>query len=112
MSKKGKYINENRGYELAKAFLRDLGRSHEILPEGASRDQLVLGFGPCPPDGPMTYAAPEIDYGDFYTCTVYLPHDRPEKATVYIEVLVNKYSEHVHVHYAPYMRKRDKPLGS
>lgn len=102
-------ISENRGYELAERFLMDLNQSYHLLPDDAPRDQLTAIYGPCNNDTPRSYGAVEIDYSDFFTYAVILPAEWPREGTVYLEVLVNKYSEHVHVHYAPHMKKRDRP---
>ena len=105
-------ISENRGYELAERFLKNLGQGYQLLPDDAPRDQLTAIYGPCNNDIPRSYGAVEIDYSDFFTYAVILPSERPRDGTVYLEVLVNKYSEHVHVHYAPYMKKRDNPRNA
>lgn len=108
MKPRKRHISLNRSRELAEEFLRNLAQEYWILPEKTPHEELVATSGFCGTNGPHCNSVPEIDYSDFHSYAILLPGERPGDGVVYIEVLVNKYSEHVHVHYAPYMRKKHR----
>lgn len=108
MNKSRRHISLNRSSDLAEEFLRNLAQEYWIFPKNVPRDELVASSGFCKAYGPHRNSIPEIDYSDFHSYAVLLPGERPGGGVVYIEVLINKYSEHVHVHYAPYMRKKHR----